>query len=222
MWRFINKLPSCPQQFSPGARIASSCMKCTSIEVAHAQDYVPSGSHVLDPDGTVGQGPQNAGIPRYELGMQFDLGYWNSVDPGLAAGVRFHYNFNGHVALDSELTSRRQDLQVNGLLGLRAGQRVGNSGLFVLGRAGFLHYGGANGFSYLSRNTVPAFDVGLTMEHYSNPMVLRFELGELIVPYGNAIVLPPPPPAVVFPPGPPTRLGTRVTTKVGLGVAFRF
>ena len=32
----------------------------------------------------------------------------------------------------------------------------------------------------------------------------------------------PPPPAAVFPPGPPTRLGTRVTTKVGLGVAFRF
>src|SRR5207247_11432426 len=155
--------------------------------------------------------------PRYELGMQFDLCYWNSVDPGLAAGVRFHYNFNGHVALDSELTSRRQDLQVNGLLGLRAGQRVGNSGLFVLGRAGFLHYGGANGFSYLSRNTVPAFDVGLTMEHYSNPMVLRFELRELIVPYGNASVLPPPPPAVVLPPGPPAPLGPRAAPKPALG-----
>ena len=181
------------------------------------------------PPGLRAQRPQNAGIPRYELGMQFDLGYWNGIDSGLAAGVRFHYNFNEHVALDSELTTRRQyvssgdpAVQVNGLLGLRAGQRVGNSGLFARARAGFLHYGTANGSSFLSRNTVPAFDVGLTIEHYSNPMVLRFELGERIVPYGNAIVLPPPPPAVVFPPGPPARLGTRVTTNAGLGIAFRF
>lgn len=126
------------------------------------------------------------------------------------------------MALDSEPTGRRQDEQVNGLLGLRAGERVGNSGLFVRARAGFLYYGSANGLSYLSRNTVPAFDVGLTMEHYSNPMVVRFELGEMIVPYGSTTVLPPPPPVVVFPPGPPKPLGTRFNTKVGLGVAFRF
>ena len=174
-------------------------------------------------------------IPRYEVGVQFDFNYLSHVGEwGGGFGARFHYNFNEHLGLDSQVTYRQHDIssvcgtsirsgvigQTSGLFGLRAGQRVRDAGLFAEARAGFLHFSRDNGASLLTRDTVPAFDVGGTLEHYAGPMVLRLDLSELIVAYGNAKVSPGPP--VLPPQPPPGRLGTRAAPMVGFGLAVRF
>src|SRR5215471_11722211 len=171
-------------------------------------------------------------IPRYDVGLQFDFNYLDGVgDGGGGFGGRFDYNFNEHFALDSQIIFRQHDVsvpvgaavgtgaiwQTTGLFGLRAGQRVEDTGFFLHARAGFLHFGSNDGVSLLSRSTFPAFDVGGGLERYTGPMFLRFELGELIVAYGNATVSPEP--YQVLPP--PTRVGTRASPVLGLGIGFR-
>ncbi|HKV26131.1 MAG TPA: hypothetical protein VJN93_16165 [Candidatus Acidoferrum sp.] len=180
---------------------------------------------------------QTLDVPRYELGLQLDFNYLDGIgDWGGGSGVRFHYNFDEHLALDSELLYRQHGVtifqnplqpqtgaigQTTGLFGLRAGQRVEEVGFFVHARAGFLHFGSDNGATLLTRHTVPAFDVGGTLERYAGPVILRLDLGEMIVRYGNATVS-----SGGFPFGPPVpppgRLGTRASPVVGLGIAFRF
>jgi hypothetical protein len=174
-------------------------------------------------------------VPRYEVGIQFNVHYLDGVGEwGGGVGARFHYNFDEHFALDSELTYRQHDVsniaapipvpgvvgQTSGLFGIRAGQRFNNTGAFVHARAGFIHFGADHGVTLLTRNTVPAFDVGATFERYSGPAIFRFDLGEMIVSYGNAIVAPGP---LLLPPQPPPgRLGTRASPAVGIGFAIRF
>lgn len=173
-------------------------------------------------------------VPRYEVGVQADLHYLNGVrEWGGGLGFRFNYNFNEHIALDSELVFRQHDLlasngvgtqsavvgQTTGLFGVRAGKRMEDYGFFAHAHAGFLHFGTDQGVTLLSRDTVPAFDVRGTLEHYHGPVILRLELGEMIVAYGNAqaasnITLGPPPA--------PGHLGTRASPVVGLGFAVRF
>ena len=170
--------------------------------------------------------------PRYEVGVQADIHYLDGVGEwGGGLGFRFNYNFNEHVALDSELVFRQHNLlasnatqsfvvgQTTGWFGVRAGKRVEDYGFFAHARAGFLHFGTDQGVTLLTRNTVPAFDVRGTLEHYYGPVMLRLELGEMIVAYGNAraasnISLGPPPA--------PGRLGTRASPVLGLGFAVRF
>jgi len=173
-------------------------------------------------------------VPRYEVGVQADIHYLNGVGEwGGGLGFRFNNNFTEHVALDSELIFRQHDLlasngattqsavvgQTTGLFGVRVGKRVEDYGFFAHARGGFLHFGTDKGVTLFTRNTVPAFDFRGTLEHYHGPVILRFELGELIVAYGNAqaasnITLGPPPA--------PGRLGTRASPVVGLGFAIRF
>jgi hypothetical protein len=178
---------------------------------------------------------QSTELPRYEVGVQANINYLDGVGEwGGGIGARFHYNFDQHFAFDSELTYRQHDLatlsglsltpavvgQTSGLLGVRAGQRDGEYGFFAQARAGFLHFSNGNGVSLLTRNTVPAFDVGASVERYHGPVILRFGLSELIVPYGSA-KLPPDPPSTPpqLQPGP---LGTRASPMVSLGFAVRF
>lgn len=166
--------------------------------------------------------------------MQADIHHLDGVGEwGGGLGFRFNYNFNEHIALDSELVYRQHDLlasnglttqsavvgQTTGLFGVRVGKRVEDYGFFAHAGAGFLHFGTDQGVALLTRNTVPAFDLRGTLEHYYGPVILRFELGELIVAYGNAqaasnITLGAPPA--------PGRLGTRASPVVGLGFAVRF
>lgn len=48
---------------------------------------------------------------RYEVGAQFDVSYLSGVgDWGGGFGARFHYNFDEHIALDSELIFRQHDV----------------------------------------------------------------------------------------------------------------
>lgn len=173
-------------------------------------------------------------LPRYEVGVQADIHHLDGVGEwGGGLGLRFDYNFNEHVALDAELVYRQHDLlapngvstqspvvgQTTGLFGLRAGKRVEDYGFFANARAGFLHFGSDNGVTLLTRNTVPAFDVRGTLEHYYGPVILRLELGEMIVAYGNAQAF-----SNVSLGTPPAlgRLGTRASPVVGLGFAVRF
>lgn len=171
-------------------------------------------------------------VPRYEVGVEADIHYLDGVGEwGGGIGFRFDYNFNGNLALDSELLFRQHDLlasdglttaivrQTTGWFGLRAGKRVEDYGLFAHARAGFLHFATDKGVTLLTRNTVPAFDLGGTLEHYYGPVILRFELGELIVAYGNAQAASS---LTLGPPRPPERLGTRASPVVGLGFAVRF
>ena len=180
--------------------------------------------------GAQAQGISYGEVPRVELGAQFDINYLNGLGEwGGGIGVRFHYNFDPHFAIDSQLVYRQQNLltaigtatatigQTTGLFGVRAGQRVENYGFFVHARAGFLHFGSDKGVTQLTRNTVPAFDVGGTLDHYSGPVILRLELGEQIIAYGNALIFP-----SLAPPVLPGRLGTRASPVVGLGFAVRF
>ena len=178
---------------------------------------------------------QNTDLPRYEVGVQANINYLDGVGEwGGGIGGRFHYNFDQHFALDSELTYRQHDLatlsglslntavvgQTSGLFGVRAGQRNGEYGFFAHARAGFLHFSNGNGASLLTRDTVPAFDVGGSFERYHGPVILRFGLSELIVPYGSAKI-PPGPPST--PPQPqPGPLGTRASPMVSFGFAVRF
>lgn len=178
---------------------------------------------VLIPRALEAQHPRNLDIPRYELGLQLDLNYLDQAGDLGGGGGRFHYNFNNNFALDSQLTHRLQGEfgQTNLFCGLRAGQRIQNYGFFLRARPGLIHFGTAHGASYLTRNTIPTFDVGATFENYNGPILLRLDLGAVIVAYGNAAVAPPPPPAILLGPA-PTRLGTRASPTFGLSVAFRF
>src|SRR5215472_15279191 len=129
-------------------------------------------------------------VQRYEVGVQADFNYLDGVgEGGGGLGVRFHYNFNEHIALDSELVYRQHNLlassgttmqsatigQTSGLFGVRAGQHTAYYGVFAHARAGFLHFGTSNGASLLNRGTVPAFNVGGTFERYHGPVILRFD-----------------------------------------------
>jgi hypothetical protein len=174
-----------------------------SIGVSHAQGCFASCPLVFQSAATIRPGRHYLEVPRYEVGIQFDFHYLDGVGEwGGGFGPRFHYNFNEHFALDSELTYRQHNVstfnsliptstvigQTTGLFWVRAGQRVQDFGLCVQAGAGFLHFGTNHGVSLLTRNTVPAFNVGGVIERYSGPVVLRFDMGEMIVAYGNAQV----------------------------------
>jgi hypothetical protein len=176
-------------------------------------------------------------LPRYELGLRLDLANVHAAGAMGGAGATFHYNFNDHLALDSQvtfgpvtITGGNSGGHTTFLTGIRAGQRVQDSGFFIHARGGFLHYINANGTSLLSRNSFPAFNVGGTFEQYFGPirrpgdtnMVFRLEFGALIVPYGSATIIPSSSPTIGTPPPPSGQLGTRVGAVAGLGIGFRF
>jgi hypothetical protein len=171
-------------------------------------------------------------LPLYELGLRFDVANFGSAGSKAGGGVTFHYNFNHHLALDSQFTFGPATVVANGhttfLMGVRAGQRVEDCGFFLHARGGFLHYD--NSTSSLSRNSFPAFDLGGTLEFYEGAarqrwggsMVFRLEMGALIVPYGNATIIPSDSSTIGSPPPPTGSLGTRVGPIIGLGIGFRF
>jgi hypothetical protein len=190
---------------------------------------------VLVPQTLHAQMRQNSDLPRYELGIEANINQLDGVGVwGGGIGGRFHYNFDQHFALDSELTYRQHDIatlsglslntavvgQTSGLFGVRAGQRDGEYGFFAQARAGFLHFSNGNGASLLTRDTVPAFDVGGSFERYHGPVILRFGLSELIVPYGSAKLAPDPPSTAPQPQ--PGLLGTRASPMVSFGFGVRF
>ena len=153
-------------------------------------------------------------VPSYEIGGQIfafgshDLGY------GWGAGGRFTYNLNNHVALESEVNFFLPDegppTATEGLFGIKAGTRTKHLGFFAKARPGF-----QTNFVVNARvQAVFALDVGGVAEFYPNHhVVLRFDAGDVIIPFGNDLVG-----EGLF----AKRLGTTHNLQYNLGVGIRF
>jgi hypothetical protein len=191
------------------------------------------GVSLLVPSGVSAQLLHYEEVPKFEVGVQTDFTYMDGVGVwGGGLGARFHYNFDEHFALDTQLTYREHNVsaftgtqltsqtigQTNGLFGLRVGQRAGDLGFFASARTGFIHFSQDSADAIVTRNNFPAFDLGGTIERYVGPGILRFGLSELIVPYGNARALS----TAIGPPVASGPLGTRATPMVSFGFAIRF
>lgn len=131
----------------------------------------------------------DAQVPTYEIGGQIfsfgghDLGY------GWGAGSRFTYNLNKAIAFDSEVNFFLPDegppYATQSLFGIKAGKRTKYVGLFAKVRPGF-----QTNFVVNEREQARlALDVGGVAEFYPNRhVVLRFDAGDLIIPFGNNVV----------------------------------
>ena len=102
------------------------------------------------------------------------------------------------------------------LVGLKAGARTDRFGIFAKAPPGFIHFGEGFFTPCLSEKTHFALDVGAVLEYYpSRHTVVRFDLGDTIIPYGGATFLDPLP-------GRQVRLGTIHHFQAGLGFGIRF
>jgi hypothetical protein len=153
-------------------------------------------------------------VPTYEIGGQIfsfgshDLGF------GWGAGNRFTYNLNNHIALESEVNFFLPDegppYATQGLFGIKAGKRTKHVGIFARVRPGF-----QTNFVVNEREQARlAIDVGGVAEFYPNRhLVLRFDAGDVIIPFGNNVVG-----EGLF----AQRLGTTHNFQYSLGVGIRF
>jgi len=153
--------------------------------------------------------------PTYEVGGQIfsfrgddDLGF------GWGAGGRFTYNLNNYIALDNELNFFLPDegpaYATQGLFGIKAGKHTKHFGIFAKARPGFQTNFLVNG----REQARFALDVGGVAEFYPNRhVVLRFDAGDVIIPFGNNVVG-----EGFF----AQRLGTTHNLQINLGVGVRF
>ena len=152
--------------------------------------------------------------PTYEIAGQIfafgshDLGY------GWGAGGRFTYNLNDYIALDSEVNFFLPDegppTATQSLFGIKAGKRTKHVGVFAKVRPGF-----QTNFVVNNREQARlALDVGGVAEFYPNRhVVLRFDAGDVIIPFGNNVVG-----EGLF----AQRLGTTHNLQCSFGVGVRF
>ena len=156
----------------------------------------------------------DAKVPTYEVGGQ--LFSFNSHDLGFGwgAGGRFTYNLNNYIAFDNEVNFFLPDegpaYATQGLFGIKAGIHTKYVGVFAKVRPGF-----QTNFVINDREQARfALDVGGVAEVYPNRhLVLRFDAGDVIIPFGNNVV------------GPPfraQRLGTTHNFQTSLGIGVRF
>ena len=153
-------------------------------------------------------------VPTYEIGGQIfsfsshDLGF------GWGAGGRLTYNLNNYIAFDSDVNFFLPDegppYATQGLFGIKAGKRTKHVGIFAKARPGF-----QTNFVVNDREQARlAVDVGGVAEFYPNRhVVLRFDAGDVIIPFGNNFV------------GYGSyaeRLGTTHNFQFNLGVGVRF
>jgi hypothetical protein len=153
-------------------------------------------------------------VPTYEVGGQIfsfngpDLGF------GWGAGGRFTYNLNNYLALDNEvnffLPDEGPSYATQGLFGIKAGKRSKYVGVFAKARPGF-----QTNFVVNAREQAEfALDVGGVAEFYPNRhVVLRFDAGDVIIPFGNNVVG-----EGLF----AQRLGTTHNFQYSLGVSIRY
>lgn len=154
-------------------------------------------------------------LPKIELGAHLTVVDFNEVfeAPG-GVGARFSYNFTKHVSFDSEINyfprkggcrSTGSILGVTacfggptgsfgetqGLFGVKAGHRFETVGIFAKLRPGFVHFRQKQitpDFNDQSRNRF-ALDIGGVFELYPvRYLVVRFDLGDTIIPFGGRTV----------------------------------
>lgn len=138
---------------------------------------------------------------KFELGGQYTaikLERFAGTANGL--GGRFGYNFNEHLALDTEfnffpetaLGNEQVGQKTQAFVGIKAGARAQHAGLFVKARPGIMFIGElTSGFDCTQRQAISvcrpehnnfALDVGGVAEVYpSAHTVLRLDVGDTIV-----------------------------------------
>jgi len=128
-------------------------------------------------------------VPTYEIGGHIFAFGSNELGYGGGAGTRFTYNFNDYIAVDSEvdffLPDEGPPYAKQGLFGIKAGKRIKKFGIFAKVRPGF-----QTNFVVNQREQARlAVDVGGVAEFYPNRhVVLRFDAGDVIIPFGNNVV----------------------------------
>jgi hypothetical protein len=143
---------------------------------------------------------------RTEIGAQTSILFQNRflslTDVGL--GGRFTYNFTPSIAIETEVnsyltnTTSQTTLQDGGratvgLIGPKAGIRRDKFGVFFKARGGVMSFGDAAtsafvlGSGVTARKTHAALDLGVATEFYpSARTILRFDLGRMLVRYGDS------------------------------------
>jgi hypothetical protein len=156
----------------------------------------------------------DARVPTYEVGGQIFSFQGPDLGAAWGAGGRFTYNLNNYIALESEVNFFLPDegpaYATQGLFGIKAGKHTKYVGVFAKVRPGF-----QTNFVINDREQDRfALDVGGVVEFYPNRhLVLRFDAGDVIIPFGNNVV------------GPPfraQRLGTTHNFQSSLGIGIRF
>lgn len=155
-------------------------------------------------------------VPKVELGAHLTIADFNEVfeAPG-GVGGRFGFNFTKHVSFDAEINyfprkNRCRSIsgglinssacfgtdagsfgETQGLFGVKAGHRFEKAGIFAKLRPGFVHFRQKQitpDFNDQSQNRF-ALDVGGVLEFYPvRYLVLRFDLGDTIIPFGGRTV----------------------------------
>jgi len=139
----------------------------------------------------------------------------------LGFGGRFTYNFTKNLALDSEVSHYPENPSNNygqtvALVGVRAGARTKDFGIFGKLRPGVVHFGGE---AFLARNNSLskfALDAGAVLEFYPSPrVIIRADFGDTIIPFGSDTINSGVPPFVIRP-------ATTHNFQGSFGVGFRF
>lgn len=136
-------------------------------------------------------------------------------------GGRFAYNFTDNFAFDGEVAYFPENPSGNfgqtvAVAGVRAGVRREKFGVFAKVRPGIINFGGD---AFRARNSSQsnfALDVGGVLEYYPTARVIvRVDVGDTIIPFGDKTINSPLPPVV-------TRPGTTHNLQTSFGVGFRF
>lgn len=151
---------------------------------------------------------------RFEIGAQFSSITFTPERTQPGFGGRFTFNFNDHLALESELNYFPNDngftsvrgpngRATQGLFGVKAGKRFKHFGIFGKGRPGFISFTRGSGDVVITGPPVPgdivpqfdfnprrlthlAFDLGGVLEFYpSRRLVTRFDVGATIIRLGQ-------------------------------------
>ena len=178
---------------------SSTLLLCFSFLVSQAQNKIVS---------------DDEKVPTYEVGGQIFSFRGHDLGFGWGAGGRFTYNLNDYIAVDNEVNFFLPDegppYATQGLFGIKAGKRTKHVGVFAKARPGF-----QTNFVVNDRELARfALDVGGVAEVYPNRhVVLRFDAGDVIIPFGNNVVG-----SGLF----AQRLGTTHNFQYSLGVGIRF
>jgi hypothetical protein len=172
------------------------------------------------------------------IGSSILVGNRFSTATDAGYGVRFTYNFTPSVAIDSEFDSyltnggSLRSLQfgghaISGLVGVKAGIRKRQYGIFFKARPGFMSFDHALGSSAIfggvatKRITHAALDLGTIAEFYPSARIIFWaDIGTLMVRYGDATLFSEPTPNGV--------LSARSTGRVDVpwrfaaGLSYRF
>ena len=139
----------------------------------------------------------------------------------LGVGGRFAYNFTDNFALDSEVAYFPQNPSGNfgetiAVVGVKAGVRRKKFGAFAKFRPGIVRFGGDFFRARNSERSNLALDVGGVLEYYpTSRFIVRVDVGDTIIPFGDKIINNPLPPII-------NRPGTTHNLQISFGVGYRF